>query len=337
MTDMSPTEQFIQTLGQTPKLASELGQNLSRLKQNSQQIIEYLTYPKTVSDDLSELENTLTLTSELLSFVSVVPEVGEAAAALKKSVDLLNSQVKPAADAAAKLEKAVKPLREGLEKIQPLLDKAIAAVSKVETSSQTFLDKFTAIYKCVESLPEGNAKETSEQYLNEFSSKCEPEVEVLNTAMTDANQAIEVFYNQLEEIEKALDPLKAISSAVDQIMDILNPIVDKLKELKHDLESIKIPIPLPYPQMVSLYDVFKTLSDFIDEAMKPIQSLVDELLKLLHVQLPSIPGLDYLLDLHLNIPEIPNIDELINTINAAFDKLMQELDLFNLECPPKNM
>ncbi|HTD82317.1 MAG TPA: hypothetical protein VK648_00845, partial [Gemmatimonadaceae bacterium] len=113
----SPSETFISTLTQTPSLAGALQANLQRLKNNNDQIITVLTYTKTVADKLDKLDDTLKLVSDLLTVVSVIPEVGQAASALKNSIALLSREVTPARQAADRLEAKVKPFREALQKL----------------------------------------------------------------------------------------------------------------------------------------------------------------------------------------------------------------------------
>jgi len=334
MTDMSQTKKFIATLSQTPPLASRLGDNLRRLKENNQQIIKYLTYPKTVAGNLTKLYDNLNITYELLTFVSVIPAVGQAAGTLKTSVNLLRREVKPARDAAVRLEAKVKPLREQLKKLDPVLADAIKQTETINSTSSTFLTKFKAVNDCINSLPDGKPKEVGQNYLNQFSAKYEPDVANLNKALEAASSVIETFYSKLEELRNKLNPLSAIDSAINDVLRTLKPLIDQLNNLKHSLTSIKIPIPLPYPHMVSLYDIFKTLGRFIDLAMKPIQSLVDKILALLKIKLPQIPGLNILINLKIDIPSIPDFAALLQAIRNPFDQFKLGIDLFKLDCPP---
>ena len=336
MADMTPTTDFISTLSQTPTIAGELNSNLTKLKDDLDEIIKVLTYPKTAYDDLTKLNDALSTASELLTFVEVIPEVGEAAASLKEAIATLQPEVKSALAAAKDLESLVKPLREALQKLDPILDDLISATSKIEEDSQKFLDTFNAVYKCVESLPDGSAKDTSEDYLNTFSKTAEPLVSALNTTMSDANSAISDFYDELNKIKDALDPLGDIIDDIEDVLNALNPVISLLDKLKDALKDIKITIPIPYPHEYSLYDVFKLFGDFtkyIEEALKPIQDLVDEVLKALDIDI-SIPGLSDILDIHITIPEIPDFSKYFDSITQELDALLAELAKFDLKCPP---
>ncbi|WP_435263826.1 hypothetical protein [Tenacibaculum sp. nBUS_03] len=334
MANMTPTNSFIQTLTKTPQEAGELSGNFSRLKNSNDEIVTVLGYPQTVSNDLNKLYDTLKLTSDLLSVVDVIPEVGEAAEGLQSSIKVLMEEVEPAKNAASKIAAKTTPLHNNLKKLDPIFDKAILVANQVQAKSSSFLTTFNQIVGCVNSLPDGQPKTTSENYLNQFSVKAEPGDSYLNQAMTAANNAINGFYNELNAIKDALNPLSEIMSGIKSVLSVLKPIISLLSELKNDLMSIKIPIPIPYPHMVSLYDIFKTLGDFISLAMKPIQSLVNEILKALHITLPSIPGLDQLLHININIPSIPNFDSLIDVVEKYYNELKAVLALFNLNCPP---
>lgn len=334
MADMTPTDNFIKTLTQTPILSAELSANFTRLKKTNDEVIRYLGYPQIVADDLNKLYDALTLTKELLAVVSVIPEVGQAASAFKSSVTLLMAEIKPAKDAANTLANKVKPLIKELKKLDPILEKGIAAANKINSSSTTFLKEFTTVASCINALPSGEVKETAQNYLNQFSQKLEPETAQLNKAMSDMNSVINTLYNELNAIKNALNPLEAIIGEINKVLSVLNPIISLLSSLKHELMNVKIMIPLPYPHMVSLYDIFNTLGEFLDLAMKPIEDLVNELLKALHITLPSIPGLSDLLHININLPSIPNFDALIAALTNFFKQFEISIELFHLNCPP---
>lgn len=331
----SPTETFIATLSQTPPLSAELQKSLQRLNDDLDEIIKVLGYTKTVADDLDKLDDMLKTVSELLTVVSVIPEVGEAAAALKDSIAVLSEEVAPARKAADELEAEVKPFRDALGELSSALDEAIKVTAEINSTSQAFLDDFTAVVNCVNSLPAGEYKQQAQQYLDDFSSALQPTVSELNTALSTVNGVINDFYSELKALEEALDPLAAIASATEEVLAVLEPLLAPLQELENALNSIQITIPVPYPVTVSLYDVFTEFSEFIDLAMEPIQGLVDDLLKALDITLPSIPGLSDLINLEIDIPEIPDLEALMLTITNPFDALKLAIPTFTLKCPPE--
>lgn len=331
---MSSTDTFIATLGQTPPLAAALQQNLERLKGDIDSIIKVLTYSKTVADKLDSLDDTLKTATELLTFVSVIPEVGQAASGLKNAISLLSREVSPARKAADQLEARVKPLREALGKLSSALNDLIQLTAKINSTSSAFLDKFKTVVACIRSLPDGQYKTDGLQYLDQFSSAVEPTVATLNTALRTANDVISGFFSELEKIKSALNPLGAIVDAVQQVLSVLDPVLAPLRALQDALNSIEILIPIPYPHMVSLYDVFKFFGDFIGLAMKPIEGLINEVLNALHITLPSIPGLDYLINLNINIPSIPDFPALQLSITNPFDQFSIKIPTFSLKCPP---
>lgn len=334
---MTPTAQFITTLGQTPVLSSALLANLHRLKNNLGQILTVLGYSKTVDDDLIRLDDALTTAKDLLTIVSVIPEVGQAASGLRNAVNALSQQVGSARRAADRIESVVKPLREALTPAQHGLDRFIGLVETIKSTSATFLAKFTAVANCINSLPNGTYKTQGQNYLNEFSTEFEPDVDKLNRVLSAANTAIERFYSQLDALRQALIPFRAISEAVRRVLDVLNPVIGVLQRLKDALMSIKITIPiLPYPIEVSLYDIFKDFSTFADLALKPIQALVNEVLSALHIRLPSIPGLTDLINLNFTRPVVPDFPAFENVIEQLYDRFKPAIPSFTLTCPPRN-
>lgn len=335
---MSSTDTFVETLKQTPPLSAALQQNLQRLKDDDDEIIRVLTYTKTVSDNLDKLDDALKTTNEVLTFVSVIPEVGEAAATLKESITLLSQEVSPARKAADQLEAKVKPLRDALGKLSSGLDDAIQATAKINSTSQAFLDKFTAVVNCINSLPDGDYKTKGLQYLDQFSSALQPVVATLNTALSTANDAIGGFYSELAKIKAALNPLGAIADAVQQVLNVLDPLMAPLRALEDALNTIKILVPIPYPHLVTLHDVFEffgAFAEIIDEALAPIRGLIQDLLNALNIKLPfSIPGLSDLINLQIDIPGVPDLSALLQAITNPFNQFNLQIPTFSLKCPP---
>lgn len=333
----TPTNKFISTLGQTPGIAKELNGNLTRLKSDIDEIIKILGYSKTLNDNLTKLESLLSDASSLLTIASVVPEIGEAAAALNRVIKTLQPEVKSAKSASDKIESVAKPLRDALSKLDPILDKLIKASSEIEDKSQTFLKAFTTVNDCVQSLPSGKAKDEANEYLNEFSSKAEPPTATLNKGMSDLNSVINDFYDALNKIKDALNPLKAIDDAVQKVLDSLSPLISLLDELKEKLNDIKIPVLIPYPHMMSLLEIFedlKGIAKWVDKALEPIQDLVDKLLKALHIDL-NIPGLSDLINIHIDLPEIPDFTKFFKEIEAELTAFLDAIKAFDLKCPPE--
>ncbi len=334
MVDMTPTNNFIKTLTQTPTDAAQLSANFARLKRTNDELIKLLGYPEEIAQDLDRLNTALSLANSVLSIVSVIPEVGEAAEGFKVSVTEMMEAIKEPKAAADRIAAKAKPLRAQLQKLDPILVKGIAAANEINASSNAFLKHFVQINNCIENLPDGKPKEASQNYLNQFSTKATPEVADLNKAMEGMNSAIDALYNEMNAIIQALNPLESIMQGIEEVFSVLNPVLSILKELKHDLTSIKIEIPIPYPHMVSLYDIFHTLGEFANLAMKPIQELVDKLLSALHIKLPEIPGLSDLLHININLPSIPDFSSLIAQISGLISQLEALFKLFTLSCSP---
>ncbi|WP_298510409.1 hypothetical protein [uncultured Kordia sp.] len=333
----NPTTKFISTLEQTPTIAGDLNANLKRLKNNLDDIIKVLGYSKTIDDNLTKLDEYLTEANQLLTFVSVIPQIRPAATTMKQAISVLQPQVKSAKKAADSIESVVKPLREALQKLDPVLQKLIDVTQEIQDTSQKFYDTFTAVYKCVESLPDGSAKEKSIDYLNSFSKDAEPIVSALNTAMSEANSAINSFYNELEKIKEALNPLNAINDAINDILSALDPIMNLLKELENKLKDITIPVLIPYPHEVSLYDIFKffeSVAELIDKAFSFVQDLVNDLIsKILNINL-EIPGLSDIFNIHINVPSIPDFSKYLKELEDAIKQITDLFDKFSLKCPP---
>lgn len=335
MTDMTLTDEFTKSLAQTPQQAKRLSDNLTRLKKTNDELVTVLGYPQTISDNLNKLYDTMVDVRGVLTIVSVIPEVGQAASALKTSLNLLIQEVKPAKEAAARIASEVKPLHDNLKKLGPIIEQGIKYANELEAQSSAFLKHFQAITACINSLPDGEVKDTAQTYLNQFSETNLPLVDNLNAVLDQTNTTIEKLYNALERLKAALNPMAAINKAIDKVMSVLGPIKSVLDELEHALMNIKIRPPLPYPVPVSLYEIFKALGTFADLAMKPIQALVDSVLKALNIRLPSIPGLSDLINLDIDLPDLPDFGGIVSDIEDFINKIKSLADIFQLDCPPK--
>ncbi|HVQ08604.1 MAG TPA: hypothetical protein VMS43_09230 [Allosphingosinicella sp.] len=334
---MSQTDTFIATLTQTPQDAGQLLGMLNSLNNEIGQVITVLGYPETINKDLGTLDDALTTTSEILEFVSVVPDVGEAAAALNEAISVLSPEVKEAHGVAGEIDSAVAPLRDGLQEVQQPLTDLINAVQKVQTTSQTFLTDFSAVATCINGLPNGTYKTQGQAYLDQFSGTAQPYVAGLNTALEDAAGALGSFYSALSDLEDVLSPLGTIDAQIDQVLNVLSPVTQALSEFQNLLEqNITLPIPV-YPVTVSIYDVFKEYGEFVGWVTDQIQGAINDVLSALGVTLPTIPGLADLIGLQLPaIPGIPDLSGLLNGIMGDFNQLEGMIPTFNLACPPKS-
>ncbi len=331
-------DNFAQELSQTPVIGKKLSANLKRLKKDIKSIIKTLNYSKEAADKLTQLNDDLNTMSTTLAFVAIIPQIRTPALQLRRSVDALNSKVKPAKNKAVAIEAKIKPIREALVNIDKKLDAAIKAVDNLVVFSTSFLRNFNKIRKCINSLPDGPPKEYGQKFIVEFSMAYEPSVAEMNAGLTHANTIIEAFYNQVSALKKKLDILSPMINGINAIMKALKPIMGPLDQLVDMLKfKIKIPpIPIPYiPTMnVSLYDILDKFKEFSDLAMK----LLDPILKLIptfKIPLPAIPYISNLINFNLDIiPKLPNFSNLFANIEMWLPKIKIEFKRFTLTCPP---
>lgn len=337
MTNMILSSKFISDLGQTTTIAAALNTNLKRLKGDLDDIIKVLSYTKTVVDDLTTLDNFLANTSDLLTFVSVIPEVGAVAAPFNTAVKELRENIAPVLSFAKSLDSLVKPLREGLQKLGSLLDGMISATGQIETGSKDFLGVFDSAYDYVQGMPDGQAKETSEAILNTFATNADSLINTLNQAMSTTNDVITGFYDELNRIRATLTPLAPVIDAINNVINVLTPVINVLNQMRDALNNIKIPIPIPYPHEASLYEIFRFFGSFSDQALQLIRGLLNDLLRALNITLPTIPGLADILNIHLNIPQIPDFAGSLKQLTDELNSMMSEFAKFNFQTPPNKI
>ncbi|GAB5449593.1 hypothetical protein [Gymnodinialimonas sp.] len=339
--DDGSAQTFIDTLGQTPTLSAELSANLTKVKDDLAEIIKVLTYPKTVATDLGKLSKVIDTIDPVLTAVSIIPEIGSEVKVIQEALKTIKTEVDQAKSVADKIEARVKPIREGLQKLQPLLADAITATNKINTTSTSFLAHFKEINTCVNSLPDGPPKTAGLQFIAAFAANTTPLVADLNSALSTTNDEINKFYAAINDLKNKLNFLSEISDAVSSLLNDLSPLLGPLSNLMSALNfKITIPTPVPfYGVHVSIKDIldqFKAFTDLAMEILNPILApILDPLKELAASILNEIPGIKQLLALaDIPVPSLPDFASIFSALEALAQKLEAAIPTFTLECPP---
>lgn len=331
---------FVNALSQTQTQATQLSSTLQGIQSNLTSIIDVLTYPETVSNDLDTLNTVLGTASTVLTAVSIIPEISAEAEVIQTAITSLKTEITPAKDAADAIDAEVKPLRDALTQLQSLLGQAIQGANDTASEAQTFLTQFQQIDNCINSLPDGPLKTQGLAYLSSFAATTTPYVDTLNTALGAVNGAISDFYGAVSNIENQLSFLSEISGAIESVLSELAPLLGPLQSLSNLLDTkITIPTPVPfYGVSVSIRDILNDFQAFMDLAMQILSPVLDPILgplqQLAQSIISQIPGLSQLLNLQINIPGIPDFSGLFGNLTSLLNQLEGALQQFTLTCPP---
>jgi hypothetical protein len=153
--------------------------------------------------------------------------------------------------------------------------------------------------------------------------------------LATANDTISSFYQELQGIESTLAPLFEVVNGVEQLSNTLYPLIETLRQLRQSLQDTEIVISLGYPITLSLYEIITNFSELIDFAKGPIDALVGPALEALDIEIPTIPGIEDLIDMDLDIPAIPDVSEYLESLAEPFEEFEEQVTEFDLECPPQ--
>lgn len=339
--DDDSVAQFVAALNQTISQSGQLSASVGQLKNDVDQVVTVLSYPKTVSDDLNNLDSVLSTVSTLLTAVSIIPEIGEAAMAINEAVGSLQTEVTPAKDAAAAIEAECAPFQDALGQVDSVLGDALQGINTITSDTQTFLTNFQAIDACINNLPDGPVKSQGLSYLSTFAATTTPYVNQVNSVLGTVNGAVGAFDSAIDQIENQLSFLSEISGTIDSLLNELSPLLGPLKSLQSLLNtSITIPTPVPfYGVHVSIEDILTDFKAFTDLAMQILAPVLNPILQpledLAQSIISQIPGIGQLMNLNLNLPTIPNFTDLFSNLTVLANQLEAAIQQFTLQCPPQ--
>lgn len=304
-----------------------------------------LAKTKEVYEHLDDLSTALEIASSLLASVTVVPTIGIAASALKRTIDLTRYPVDKATDAARFLESISKEMRAKIYQVEEKVEKTDQKLLSVLNTQNDFLTVLSNAQSCIDSLPTSTSKRA------ELVEQIEAVSATLNLVVRNLDSAQKTFLEQIiyveKKIKKADDELSRlfqIDDAVERVQSELQPMIDTLEEIKRALKkTISIPYGvtpkmckgkwgIPYPCGKPIYYRFTVWQILTGpgKLIKPVMDLFNrEVDKILRPLLRK-------LNLNINLDGLPGAEELealrnqleavLNDAVNDFSRLLAELD-----------
>lgn len=311
---MSATTKLIGSLEDTQDDVDELRPYVVDLDDGLNSVISGMEEVKTISDNLSTLDDDLGTVGLVLTALSPVPMVGNACSLANKPVGVLKKGIHPVRVKANQLEAKVKPLREKLQKVEDKVALAIEKLDQLKKMAKQFENTLDTTYTCLQK-KKATKLITAE---DKFSKGVRPAVVQLNKLLTRTTQLAKGIEDKLSDFRQLCKMLTDVGNPIDDVMSKLSGL-SKLLDPIEDALNQKISVPYkvkvkgkwyqPWKWKVSTTNFSFRVKDILDGVGTGISWVNDQLMRLARKALNA---------LDLDLPEIPGI--------PGLDKLEGELD-----------
>lgn len=340
----------INTLSGTVSQMLSTCQNLHEKLQYADKL---LSIPSKISSDLKKLQQALSTVKGLLTAASLVPELKTAAKTMTDGINAINAPIADAVKSLDELSKALKPIQDGVEKTDAADQKLIKGLTEFKSGLNRYKTAVDNAQKCISSLPDGDNKKTMQSDLDTLANASDKRVAQINTAIANAKNAYESLKEIIaSELDPALELMKPIEQAIEQLDGKLVHLMDPLRELGKLMDkyfSVSFPYPDPTwskPWRISHYELRISMKKIVNGAgaiEKEIEHLLSSALykaakifglsKLIHElindaskELNVIKGKLHL-DFKIEIPGLDKIKDAVHKAEAAADKLKSKLSV----------
>jgi hypothetical protein len=344
---MDTTNQLFKDLSTTESHTSEIEKDVSQLDQDVTSLANDLLYSKKVNSSLHTIDSDLGVAISLLEIVSIIPEIGAEAGALKDTLATFRAPIQSAASVSDKVEKVIAPIRQKLQQAEPILEKADHALLGLMNDENALLHAIGGAQRCIESLPSGNVRSGLEKNLDAVSGELDPLVKKFDGGQVELLQMINAGKNEVEQLQTWAKNLVSIENEIDAVEKKLAPLLSALQSVANALkQTVRVPyggypkichhkvlgVSVPYPCgwhtvyfSFSIKQVLNGLSGVVkpveDALMAAANAVLRPLLRALHLQitLPSIPGLSALGDMAAHFETYAEV------VFHTFDKIENEV------------
>lgn len=340
----------INTLSGTVSQMLSTCQNLHEKLQYADKL---LSIPSKISSDLKKLQQALSTVKGLLTAASLVPELKTAAKTMTDGINAINAPIADAVKSLDELSKALKPIQDGVEKTDAADQKLIKGLTEFKSGLNRYKTAVDNAQKCISSLPDGDNKKAMQSDLDTLANASDKRVAQINTAIANAKNAYESLKEIIaSELDPALELMKPIEQAIEQLDGKLVHLMDPLRELGKLMDkyfSVSFPYPDPTwskPWRISHYELRISMKKIVNGAgaiEKEIEHLLSSALykaakifglsKLIHElindaskELNVIKGKLHL-DFKIEIPGLDKIKDAVHKAEAAADKLKSKLSV----------
>lgn len=197
-----------------------------------------LSVPSKVATALKTLDNTLANIKQMIVVAKQVPQTRAKAEQLEKNVDAIKPSVAKAAETAARLDKAVEPVRIATNKTEIAVSTALDYEIVFRTFALTYFDGINKVIACSNVNPTIKAK--TQKGTIKILDGSTASFKVIDTGIIKVNQT---YASTVAMPEKALKAtISEISEQIKQLEPILtsvNGLQDKLKTLNNTLAELR--------------------------------------------------------------------------------------------------
>lgn len=211
-----------------------------------------LSVPSKVATALKTLDVTLANIKQMIVVAKQVPQTRAKAEQLEKNVDAIKPSVAKAAETAAKLDKAVEPVRTATNKTETVVATALDYEIVFRTFALTYFDGINRVIACSNASPAIKAK--TQKGTIKILDGSTASFKVIDTGIIKVNQTyastVAAPENALKatvsEISEQIKQLEQIMASVNGLQDKLNPLNNTLAELRKVLDQ-SIGFSFEYP------------------------------------------------------------------------------------------
>lgn len=330
--EMEKTKRLIEDLSTAKVHTMTIEHKIESLDHHLQNIHDDLNISKKMNRNLVDLDDALKEASELLSIVSIIPEIGAEAAEAKRIIDDFHGPVHKARKVSDRIEKKITPLRKGVKKTDEQVEKLVNAFLGIIRGENASIDKITKVQGCLTSLGDKKAFKDLELEMNSLSGTVDPQVVKVDQLQVSLISAIDGVEGKISGAFAVIKKFTDISNAVEHALSVLNPVIDSLKAIKSAFnQTISIPypsvcitkgflgVPIPYP-------CFEHFSFSIQQLLDGVHSILGPVMDLLNSAMNAVLGpLLKALHLDIHLPNIPYIGEL-ESIFSSIERILEPIE-----------
>ncbi len=274
-----------------------------------------LAMAKTLNQSTKELKETFSNLKSLTEAVSKlhIPYVSMAALALSKTLESTNDKVTKVDDAAEKLEKEAKPIRESIMKVITARDRIVSKISLFNTAVNYGLYPVaTSVKRCV-AHSKSPLKEQYEETMDVIGATLLPEINALDIAAVETTNKLKRIHAATNDLLLYTDSLELFGKTISKFRDNVKKETDALNKA---VDAMHKRVSISFRVLGKNYSESFT----IDEVMREFDILVGMIKhkvgKVLWKALEKIGAREYVQDL---------IDEANQVLNDSAKKIGKSL------------
>jgi len=237
------TDILLDDLSQTKQECDKNSTHVEDLDSRVDKAIKLIAVPKTVSDNISKIDDDLKRLSDILVVLSIVPMVDFFAGPAKISVDDANKVIHPIRLKANEFDSRAKPVREKLKKINSKVKQAIESLKDLKKTAGELYNTVEITDTCAKR----QGRNPISLLIAAFSKKINPGVKEANSILIlsdriikEIDSALFGFSDELTEISSFEKIIVAFQKEVDSLSSLLTPIQNILNKEINITYDVKI-------------------------------------------------------------------------------------------------